>query len=148
MQLSPRPTEKAELEEGALFQPKFDGDGLIPCICQDADSGMILMFAFMNEESLKESIRTKTAVYFSRSRQKLWKKGESSGNVQHIVDIRTDCDQDVVLIRVRADGAACHMGYPSCFYREVSLPAVEDAPVALRAVGLEKEFDPKEVYKS
>lgn len=146
MKLAPR-TDKQALEAGKDFQPKFDADGLIPCICQDAESGEILMFAYMNEASLEETLKSRAAVYYSRSRQKLWKKGETSGNLQHIVDIRTDCDQDVILIRVRADGPACHNGYPSCFYRDVVMPEEEDQPVQLSFGDRKPEFDPAEVYK-
>ena len=146
MKLKPR-TDSETLESGKDFQPKFDENGLIPCICQDADSGEILMFAFMNETALEETLKSRTAVYFSRSRQKLWKKGETSGHLQHIVDIRTDCDQDVILIRVKADGPACHNGYRSCFYRDILKPEDDETFVQLSLGDREKLFDPKEVYK-
>jgi phosphoribosyl-AMP cyclohydrolase len=148
MYLSPRPENKSELEEGNCFQPKFGPDGLIPCICQDADSGILLMFAFMNEEALLQTVRTRVAHYYSRSRQKLWKKGESSGHLQHVVEMRTDCDQDVILIRVRVDGPACHVGYPTCFYRVLDLEGEADQAIALKTEGFSKAFDPKAVYKS
>jgi phosphoribosyl-AMP cyclohydrolase len=137
-----------DVEAGDAFAPKFDADGLIPCIAQHADSGRVLMFAFMNAESLAATIRTGQVHYWSRSRGKLWKKGESSGMVQQLVDLRTDCDQDVVLATVRVGDdpeqvpqAACHTGYASCFYR-----AVEADGGTLRQVDAEKAFDPDAVY--
>jgi phosphoribosyl-AMP cyclohydrolase len=97
--------------------------------------------------ALEETLKTKVAHYWSRSRSKLWKKGESSGNLQHIVEVRTDCDQDVVLIRVKPAGAACHTGYPTCFFRKVPLPVDSETPVPLENAGYQKEFDPNVVYK-
>ncbi len=138
--------EKPEIEEGARFQPKFDDAGLIPCITQDVTTGEILMFAFMNAEALKETIRTGIAHYYSRSRRKLWKKGESSGHLQRIEEIRTDCDQDVVLIKVKPAGPACHVGYPTCFYRKLTVSAKAGEPVGLSAEGMSKVFDPDAVY--
>ena len=98
---------------------KFDSDGLIPAIAQDADTGRVLMFAWMNREALEHTLRTKQGTYWSRSRQELWIKGETSGHTQEVVEVRTDCDQDVILIRIRQEGAACHKGYRSCFFRTV-----------------------------
>lgn len=111
------------IEQGAAFTPKFDFAGLIPAIVTDADSGAVLMLAWMNEQSLMASIETREAHFWSRSRGKLWKKGEDSGNILEIDDIRTDCDQDALLIRVRVVGAgvACHTGERSCFYRKLTL---------------------------
>ena len=122
-----------DIEQGATFQPKFDADGLIPAIATDAASGAVLMLAWMNREALAATIRTRTAHFYSRSRAKLWKKGEESGNVLAVVEMRTDCDQDVVLLRVRVggDGIACHTGAASCFYR-----AIEMGPGDAAAVGL------------
>jgi len=115
--------------------------GLIPAIAQDAVTGEVLMLAYMNEESLEETIRTGRACYFSRSRNKLWRKGEESGNVQKVVEIRIDCDQDTILLKVnQIGGAACHTGHRSCFYRKI-----EDGSMVEDGV---KVFDPKEVYKS
>lgn len=110
---------KAELEAGLDFAPKFDADGLIPAIVTDAHSGEVLMFAFMNAEALGLSIETGIVHFWSRSRAALWKKGAESGNMFNVVEIRTDCDQDVVLLRVtvEGDGHACHTGRRSCFYR-------------------------------
>ena len=111
---------KNELEEGDRFAPAFDANGLIPAIAQHADTGEILMFAWMNADALSKSIETGEAWYFSRSRGELWHKGATSGQIQDIREIRTDCDQDVILLSVvpRRDGA-CHVGYRSCFYRSV-----------------------------
>ena len=98
---------------------KFDDKGLVPAICQDAVTGEILMMAWMNRESLAKTLKEGKACYWSRSRQKLWLKGESSGHVQRVIDLRIDCDADCVLIRVEQEGPACHTGYRSCFYRRV-----------------------------
>lgn len=143
----PPPGDKAALEEGTTFTPKFDANGLIPCIAQDAANGDILMFAFMNAEALQKTLETGKAHYYSRSRGKLWLKGESSGHVQHVEEVKTDCDQDVVLIRVRTDTASCHTGYRSCFYRKVARLG-GDHGNELTFTEKEKAFDPKQVYKS
>lgn len=121
--------------------PDFSrGDGLVPAIAQDADSGEVLMMAYMNRESFAETLATGRAVYYSRSRKKLWRKGEESGNVQHVRAVYVDCDRDTILLQVeQIGGAACHEGYRSCFYRQVT-------PEGLRVVG-ERVFDPKDVYK-
>jgi phosphoribosyl-AMP cyclohydrolase len=110
-----------EIEQGAVFMPKFDGEGLIPAIVTEAASGAVLMFAWMNAEALHLTHSTRIAHFWTRSRQRLWKKGEESGNLLDVVDLRTDCDQDVVLVRVtvRGAGVACHTGKASCFYRQV-----------------------------
>jgi phosphoribosyl-AMP cyclohydrolase len=100
---------------------KYDSNGLIPAIAQDDATGDVLMMAWMNRESLEETVRTNRAVYYSRSRQKLWRKGEESGNVQEVKSIHLDCDSDVLLLRIRQIGdAACHTGHRTCFYREVT----------------------------
>jgi len=111
-------------------------DELVPAIAQDAKTGEVLMLAYMNQEALDRTVETGKAHYWSRSRKKLWLKGESSGHVQTVTDIRIDCDEDAVLLLVEQDGGACHMGYRSCFYRTL------DGEV----VG-EKVFEPDEVYK-
>ena len=110
-----------ELEEGAAFSPRFGADGLLACVTQEAASGEVLMVAWMNSDALARTIATGVAHYWSRSRQALWRKGDTSGQVQTVVDIRTDCDQDAILLRVAVsgDGKACHTGRKSCFYREV-----------------------------
>ncbi|MFH5802520.1 phosphoribosyl-AMP cyclohydrolase [Alienimonas sp. DA493] len=112
---------KAELEApDAPFAPKFDADGLIPAIAVDAEDGTILMQAYMNAESLAQTLEKGEAVYWSRSRQELWHKGATSGQVQTVVELLTDCDQDSILLRVKqAGGGACHTGQRSCFYRKV-----------------------------
>ena len=119
---------------------KFDANGLIAAIIQDHKTGEVLMMAWMNRDSLKKTIDTGKTHFFSRSRNKLWLKGESSGHVQHVKSIRTDCDQDVLLIQVEQVGAACHDGYYSCFYRE------HQPKGDWKVVG-KKVFDPKAVYK-
>ena len=143
----PPRTDRNEVELGAQFQPKFGPDGLIPCIAQDHETGEVLMFAFMNEESLGHTLKSGKATYWSRSRNKLWMKGEESGNVQLIIEVRTDCDQDVILIKVERTGSAnasCHNGYQSCFYRK--LTDLTDPAFPLETTS-EPLFDPKEVYK-
>jgi phosphoribosyl-AMP cyclohydrolase len=134
-------TTRSEIEAGLQFQPKFDADGLIPCITADATTGEILMFAFMNEEALGLTMKTGKATYYSRSRKKLWLKGEESGNRLSVVEMRIDCDQDVIWLRVDPKGgAACHNGYRSCFYRKVNPDG------SLEQVGGDRLFDPAEVY--
>ncbi len=146
----PSRTTATEIELGSQLQPKFGPDGLIPCITQDAATGEVLMFAFMNAESLAHTLKTRKATYWSRSRQKLWVKGEESGNVQIVRELRTDCDQDVLLLRVEQTGAAnasCHNGYKSCFYRRLAdfgSAAAGDFSLEFTA---ERLFDPATVYK-
>jgi len=114
--------------------------GLVPAIAQDADTGAVLMLAWMNREAYEETLRTGRAVYFSRSRNRLWRKGEESGHVQEVREVYIDCDADTVLLKVRqVGGAACHEGYKSCFFRQLD----GDQP----RVVAEKVFDPKAVYK-
>lgn len=117
---------KSSSEEGLCFAPRFDQNGLVPCIATDAKTGDVLMFAWMNAESLKLTLRTGEAHYWSRSRQELWHKGATSGFVQHVVEMRTDCDQDCLWIKVEIRGpedaqAACHTGRKSCFYRKIKM---------------------------
>jgi len=140
----PARTTLPEIELGRTLQPKFDADGLIPCITQDVRTGEVVMFAFMNAESLGHTLQTGKATYWSRSRKKLWVKGEESGNVQLVKELRTDCDQDVLLLKVEQAGvgAACHNGYESCFYRRLA----NRETFALEFTGQPK-FDPKQVYK-
>lgn len=110
------------LEEGDLFSPQFNEQGLIPAITIDADTAETLMFAWMNEEALKCTLRTGEAWYWSRSRRELWHKGATSGQIQEVIELRTDCDQDVVLLKVRPRSpGACHVGYNSCFFRSVHM---------------------------
>jgi phosphoribosyl-AMP cyclohydrolase len=127
--------------EQPASEPDFSkGDGLLPAIAQDAETGDVLMLAYMNEASYAETLQTGRAVYFSRSRGKLWRKGEESGNVQKVQEIHLDCDADTILLKVeQIGGAACHVGYRSCFFRKVT-------PEGLKIEG-ERVFDPEEVYK-
>ena len=139
-----------EVETSTVFAPKFDDNGLIPAIAQDATSGEVVMFAFMNATALEKTITSGTAHYWSRSRGKLWPKGETSGETQKVIEIRTDCDQDVVLLKIEVQGrgATCHTGKRACFYRKINLsPQQKDKPVGLIDIGGDALFDPKEVYK-
>jgi len=131
-QFAPRGT-KAEVEEGLAFQPKFDADGLIPAIVTAAGTGEVLMFAWMNAEALALTLKTGLGHFWSRSRRALWKKGEESGNFLKVVEMRTDCDQDVVWmsVRVEGDGLACHTGRQSCFYRSIPLGPSSEGGVRL-----------------
>jgi phosphoribosyl-AMP cyclohydrolase len=133
-----------EREEGLNFQPKFDASGLLTCVASDAATGELLMVAHMNEEALRRTIDSGEAWYFSRSRNALWQKGEASGHVQRVIEMRMDCDQDAVWIKVEQRGAACHTGRRSCFYRKIE--ATEAGP-RLAFVDAERLFDPKAVYK-
>lgn len=119
---------------------KYDGHGLLCAVVQDADNGEVLMQAFMNEEALRLTLETGVAHFFSRSRGRLWKKGESSGHLQQVREVRVDCDQDAVLLKVTQAGGACHEGYRSCFYRTVA----EDGTLR---VSESRVFDPKSVYR-
>jgi len=137
---------KSEVEEGADFSPKFDADGLIPALAMDATTREPLMLAYMNEESLRRTLAIGEAVYWSRSRNEFWHKGATSGHIQRIVEIRTDCDQDALILVVEQIGAgACHTGRSSCFYRRVVAGAAGDT-VKLEQIGGEKAFDPAAVY--
>jgi phosphoribosyl-AMP cyclohydrolase len=145
---APRQTVE-QVEEGHELAPKFDANGLIPVVTTDYASGELLMHGYMNAEALARTIETGEAHYFSRSRQAIWHKGATSGLVQKIREMRIDDDQDAVWLRVdvAGNGASCHVGYRSCFYR--SLPTGEtpaDGPVALNYEETEKVFDPKAVY--
>jgi phosphoribosyl-AMP cyclohydrolase len=139
----------ADIEEGTAFKPKFDKDGLVTCVATDAASGDVLMVAHMNAEALERTIETGEAWYFSRSRQALWKKGESSGHVQRVVEMRVDCDQDAVWIKVEQHGGgACHTGRRSCFYRAIPLgkSGAKSGAVTLEFRDAGKAFDPGKVY--
>ena len=137
--------DKRELEDAGDFTPRFDDRGLITAIVTDAHDGALLMVAHMNVQALALTIQTGTAHYFSRSRGKLWKKGETSGNLQKVTEIRTDCDQDAIWLKVEVAGhqATCHTGRRSCFYRTVEL---KDGKPVVRITDNEKHFDPDEVY--
>ena len=133
-----------DIEEGLTFQPKFDASGLVTCVATDAATGDVLMVAHMNDEALRKTIASGEAWYFSRSRNALWRKGESSGHAQRVVEMRMDCDQDAIWIRVEQAGAACHTGRHSCFYRAVT-PG--DGGARLAFVDADKLFDPAKVYR-
>ena len=134
-----------EVEEGTTFSPKFDKDGLIPVVTTEADTGTLLMVGFMNEEALGLTIETKEAHYWSRSRKILWKKGQTSGLIQRVEELKVDDDQDALWLRVKVggSGASCHVGYHSCFYRSLPLGNVANDLVYTEN---EKTFDPNEVY--
>ena len=138
--------DSADVEEGTTLAPKFDRDGLVTCVAVDASTAEVLMVAHMNAEALSRTVETGEAWYYSRSRRELWRKGMTSGHVQRIVEMRVDCDQDVILIRVEQAGGACHTGRRSCFYRRVVLAAPTGQPVPLELVE-DRVFDPAEVYK-
>jgi phosphoribosyl-AMP cyclohydrolase len=117
---------------------KFDDKGLVPAVVQDADTGDVLMVAYMNREALEKTLETGFAHFWSRSRQELWKKGATSGHLQRVQSVKVDCDVDTILLQVIQEGAACHEGYRSCFYR-----TVEDGSLRINS---ERVFDPKKVY--
>jgi phosphoribosyl-AMP cyclohydrolase len=136
--------EKSEIEEGTAFAPQFGADGLITAVATDVKTGEVLMVAHMNAEALRKTIETGEAWYYSRSRKKLWKKGEISGHVQRVAELRVDCDQDALWLKVAQVGeGACHTGRRSCFYRAVPL-GKGGAKLEFRDAG--KAFDPKAVY--
>ena len=133
---------KQIIEEGLEFNPKFDTNGLIPAIAQDSKTGQVLMVAYMNRQSLDLTIQTGYATYFSRTRRKLWKKGEESGHIQKVEQILTDCDQDCLIIKVTVDAGQCHVGYQSCFYRALKKGSSKELEFIA-----EKTYDPKKIYK-
>ena len=138
-----------EVEEGKYLEPKFDENGLIPVITSDFKSGDILMHGYMNNIALKKTIETQEAHYWSRSRKKIWRKGQVSGFTQKIKEIRIDDDQDSIWLTVDiGDGASCHVGYRSCFYRSIPTGPIENGrKVEMKFLEDEKKFDPEEVYK-
>ena len=139
--------DRKAVERALDFAPKFDANGLITAVAQDADTGEVLMVAYMNEESLRQTIAIGEAVYFSRSRQEIWHKGATSGHTQVVEKILTDCDQDALVLKVRQQGpGCCHAGYRSCFYRRVTEPGdgAETMPLAQEIT--EKSYDPEKVY--
>jgi phosphoribosyl-AMP cyclohydrolase len=136
------PVDSKQVEEGLEFSPKFDAAGLIPAIAQDAATGEILMVAHMNREALDRTIATGRATYYSRSRQKLWMKGEESGHCQMVQRILVDCDQDCLILKVAVDAGQCHVGYQSCFYR-----ALKPTSKTTLELITEKVYDPKTTYR-
>lgn len=131
-----------DIEEKLEFVPKFDENGLIPAIAQDARTGEILMVAYMNRQALEATIESGCATYFSRSRGKLWRKGEESGHTQKVEQILVDCDQDCLVLKVTVDAGQCHVGYQSCFYRALS----KNTDKKLEFIA-EKVYDPRKTYK-
>jgi len=138
------PGAAVDLEEGTAFTPKFGADGLVACVATDARSGDVLMVAHMNAEALAKTIVSGEAWYFSRSRKALWKKGEASGHTQRVVEMRVDCDQDTVWIKVEQIAGACHTGRRSCFYRAVPLGGEGAVTLEFRD---DRVFDPAKVYR-
>src|ERR1700761_7781893 len=138
------PGAETEVEEGTALTPKFGPDGLVTCVTTDAASGEVLMVAHMNADALAKTIATGEAWYFSRSRRALWKKGETSGHTQRVVEMRIDCDQDAVWIKVEQVAGACHTGRRSCFYRAVPLGKAGAVTLEFRD---ERVFDPKAKYR-
>jgi phosphoribosyl-AMP cyclohydrolase len=143
----PASAEKDELEQGSAFSPRFDANGLVTAVVTDAADGMLLMVAHMNAEALALTLETGIAHYWSRSRKALWKKGETSGNMQEVVSVLTDCDQDAVWLRVNVLGhdATCHTGRRSCFYRTVE---TADGQAKLVMDGAKPLFDPQKTYRN
>ncbi|MDO9417071.1 phosphoribosyl-AMP cyclohydrolase [Pararhizobium sp.] len=142
----PPSTDTAELETGPVFTPRFDAAGLVTAVVTDARDGELLMVAHMNAEALGLTLETGIAHYYSRSRQSLWKKGETSGNLQTVVEIRTDCDQDAVWLKVHVAGhdATCHTGRRSCFYRTINVTA--EGKAGLEITSSPQHFHPEDVY--
>ena len=138
-----------EVEEGKFLSPKFDNQGLIPVITTDSKTGEVLMHGYMNSEALKKTIETKEAHYWSRSRKSIWHKGKTSGFTQKVIQIRIDDDQDSVWLSVDiGNGASCHVGYRSCFYRSIPLGKIDQSEkVEMKFEEKEKKFDPEKVYK-
>ena len=136
---------KKELEAGDVFAPRFDANGLVLAVTTDAETNQVLMAAYMNEEAIRLTFETGFVHYYSRSRQSMWKKGESSGELQKFIEMRVDCDQDILEVRAiqTGSGAACHTGRKSCLYRSVSY---KDGEYALSAPDLPQLFDPKAKY--
>ncbi|MSO67991.1 MAG: phosphoribosyl-AMP cyclohydrolase [Pseudolabrys sp.] len=136
---------QTEIEEGLAFAPKYDADGLITAVATDVKSGDVLMVAHMNAEALRKTIESGEAWYYSRSRKRLWKKGETSGHIQRVAELRVDCDQDALWLKVEQLGpGACHTGRRACFYRAVPLGKAGSVTLEFRDGG--KTFDPGKVY--
>lgn len=145
LEFDPPSSDKEELENGALFTPKFDDAGLVTAVVTDAADGELLMVAHMNAEAVSLTLESGIAHYFSRSRRTIWKKGESSGNLQRVIEFRTDCDQDAVWLTVEVEGhgATCHTGRRSCFYR---VATASNGRARLEITDNHRHFDPKDVY--
>lgn len=135
-----------DIEEGLAFTPKFDANGLVTVVVTDTKSGDVLMVAHMNEEAIRKTVASGEAWYYSRSRKTLWRKGETSGHTQRVVELRVDCDQDALWLKVEQAGeGACHTGRRSCFYRVVPLGRTGSVTLEFREA--ERRFDPKKIYK-
>ena len=134
-------TSKRDIEESLSFEPNFDENGLIPAIAQDAKTSQILMFAYMNRQAIDLTLQTGYATYYSRTRQKLWKKGEESGHTQKVQQLLVDCDQDCIILKVIVDAGQCHVGYQSCFYRALKRGFNKELEFIA-----EKVYNPKETY--
>ena len=145
---SPAKAKTADVEEGTAFTPKFDADGLVAVVVTAAETGEVLMLAHMNREALSRTIEIGEAQFWSRSRKRLWRKGEESGNTMRVVELRTDCDQDALWLKVELGGAeaCCHTGRKSCFYRALPVGKGAAAGIALIFVEGERLFDPNKVY--
>ena len=139
-----------EVEEGKFLEPKFDENGLIPVITTDFQNGGILMHGYMNDEALRKTIETKEAHYWSRSRKEIWRKGQVSGFIQIVKEIRIDDDQDSIWLSVDiGNGASCHVGYRSCFYRSIPLGKIKNTKeIEVEFKEKKKLFDPKKIYKN
>jgi phosphoribosyl-AMP cyclohydrolase len=135
------PIDNKNIEETNDFTPRFDANGLITAVAQDAKSGQILMVAYMNAEALKQTIETGLATYYSRSRKRLWRKGEQSGHIQKVEQILVDCDQDCIVLKVSVEAGQCHVGYQSCFYRAIK----GDNTKQLEFIA-EKTYDTEKTY--
>ena len=142
----PKTLSHDDLEEGTIFAPRFDAHGLLTVVTIEETTNDVLMVAHMNAETLGLTLQTGIAHYWSRSRQSIWKKGETSGELQEVAELRVDCDQDCIVMTVRQTGrgAACHTGRKSCFFRRIE---TQDGLISLEDTGLPKLFDPKEVYR-
>ncbi|MGD9501590.1 MAG: phosphoribosyl-AMP cyclohydrolase [Methyloceanibacter sp.] len=145
----PAPESETASEETTVFAPRFGADGLLPVVTTSAKTGEVLMLAYMNADALARTIETGEAHYWSRSRGRLWRKGEESGNTQRVVEIRTDCDQDAIWLVVEMSGAdaACHTGRKSCFYRALPVGTAPRGALTLRFVDAARQFDPETVYR-
>jgi phosphoribosyl-AMP cyclohydrolase len=137
---------QTDAEEGRAFAPKFDSSGLVTCVTVDATTNEVLMVAHMNDQALQKTIATGEAWYYSRSRRSLWRKGEISGHVQRVIEMRVDCDQDAILIKVEQQAGACHTGRRSCFYRTVPLGAEAQGAILLEFRDADRMFDPGVTY--
>lgn len=131
-----------KIETGTAFTPKFSAEGLMPAVAQDAETGQVLMVAYMNEEALAKTLATGKATYYSRTRKKLWTKGEESGHFQQVKEILVDCDQDCLVLKVSVNAGQCHVGYQSCFYRRLKPAPTDELEFVAQRV-----FDPSAVYK-